>query len=164
MRGDVKVVNDVDVTEEMVSSSHLVLFGDPGSNLLLRTILAASTNRVPDGTEPPVGNSKLPPIDAQVAAKLPFDWNSREITIGSKSWPADSHGLCLIFPNPFNRRKYIVLNTGHTFGEQDFKASNAWLFPRMGDVGVLKLSPGGDGRTTSTLIWSDTFGTRWLLR
>lgn len=164
MRGDVKVVNDVDVTEEMVSSSHLVLFGDPGSNLLLRTILAASTNRVPDGTDPPVGNSKLPPIDAQVAAKLPFAWNSREITIGSKSWPADSHGLCLIFPNPFNRRKYIVLNTGHTFGEQDFKASNAWLFPRMGDVGVLKLSPGGDGRTTSTLIWSDTFGTRWLLR
>ncbi|MGV2337433.1 MAG UNVERIFIED_CONTAM: glycosyltransferase [Planctomycetaceae bacterium] len=93
----------------------------------------------------------------------PLPWNSREITIGSKSWPADSHGLCLIFPNPFNRRKYIVLNTGHTFGEQDFKASNAWLFPRMGDVGVLKLSPGGDGRTTSTLIWSDTFGTRWLL-
>jgi hypothetical protein len=89
MRGDVKVVNDVDVTEEMISSSHLVLFGDPGSNLLLRTILAASTNRVPDGTEPPVGNSKLPPIDAQVAAKLPFDWNSRKITIGSNSWPAD---------------------------------------------------------------------------
>jgi dienelactone hydrolase len=164
MRGDVKIVNDVDVTEEMVSNSHLVLFGDPGSNLLLRTILAARPLRVPDNSVPPAGNSKLPLIDTHVATKLPFDWNSREITIGSNSWPADSHGLCLIFPNPFNRAKYIVLNSGHTFGERDFKASNAWLFPRMGDVGVLKLSRGSDGQSDSSLIWSDTFGTRWLLR
>lgn len=164
MRGDVKVVNDVDVTEEMISSSHLVLFGDPSSNLLIRTILAARAPRVPDNSLPPAGNSKLPLIDGQVAMKLPFDWNSREITVGSKSWPADTHGLCLIFPNPFNRKKYIVLNTGHTFSERDFKASNAWLFPRMGDVGVLKLSPGSDGQTSQSLIWSDTFGLKWQLR
>lgn len=84
--------------------------------------------------------------------------------MGTQVWPASSHGLCLIFPNPLNRSKYIVLNTGHTFGEREFRASNAWLFPRLGDVGVLQLSQSSGGQTESSLIWSDVFGADWQLR
>jgi hypothetical protein len=164
MRGDVRVVNDVDVTEEMLDRSHLVLFGDPGSNLLLRHLLAARPGRNPDGSAPAAGPATLPAVDSRVTSKLPFDWNSEQITVGTQSWPSGSHGLCLIFPNPLNRSKYIVLNTGHTFGERDFRASNAWLFPRLGDVGVLQLSEGSSGQTESSLIWSDVFGADWQPR
>jgi dienelactone hydrolase len=164
MRGDVRVVNDVDVTEEMLDRSHLVLFGDPGSNLLLRHLLAARPGRNPDGSALAAGPATLPAVDSRVTSKLPFDWNSEQITVGTQSWPSGSHGLCLIFPNPLNRSKYIVLNTGHTFGERDFRASNAWLFPRLGDVGVLQLSEGSSGQAESSLIWSDVFGADWQPR
>lgn len=164
MRGDVRVVNDVDVTAEMLDRSHLVLFGDPGSNLVLRHLLAARPGRKPEESASLLGSATLPAVDSRVTAKLPFDWNSEQITVGTQVWPASSHGLCLIFPNPLNRSKYIVLNTGHTFGEREFRASNAWLFPRLGDVGVLQLSQSSGGQTESSLIWSDVFGADWQLR
>ncbi|MFM7059157.1 MAG: alpha/beta hydrolase-fold protein [Planctomycetota bacterium] len=164
MRGEVRVVNDVDVTPEMLERSHLVLFGDPGSNLLLRHLLAARPGRIPDATPASATASRFPPVDARVAAKLPFDWNRDVITVGNQSWPASAHGLCLIFPNPLNRSKYVVLNTGHTFGERDFRASNAWLFPRLGDAAVLRLSSGNAGPPESSLIWSDVFDSHWQLR
>jgi len=164
MRGDVRVVNDVDITAEMLDRSHLVLFGDPGSNLLLRHLLAARPGRGAVDAASLPGAVALRVADPRVTLKLPFDWNSEQITVGNQAWPAASHGLCLIFPNPLNRSKYIVLNTGHTFGERDFRASNAWLFPRLGDVGVLQLSEGSSGQTESSLIWSDVFGADWQLR
>jgi len=34
-----------------------------------------------------------------------------------------------------------VINSGHTFAEKDFRGTNAWLFPRLGDYSVV--SPSG---------------------
>jgi dienelactone hydrolase len=39
----------------------------------------------------------------------------------------------LVYPNPLNPRRYVVLNSGHTFGEREFRGTNALLFPRLGD-------------------------------
>jgi hypothetical protein len=164
MRGEVRVVNDVDITTDMLERSHLVLFGDPGSNLLLRHMLATRPGKAPDSGNVSEIAARFPAVDARVAEKLPFDWNREVITVGRQSWPSETHGLCLIFPNPLNRSKYIVLNTGHTFGERDFRASNAWLFPRMGDAGVLRLSQGSKGQAEAALIWSDVFTSNWQLR
>ena len=36
IRGEVRVKNDTDVTDEDVETNHLILFGDPGSNRLWR--------------------------------------------------------------------------------------------------------------------------------
>ena len=36
--------------------------------------------------------------------------------------------------------RYVVLNSGHTFHAADFRATNAMLFPRLGDHAVLKLA------------------------
>lgn len=162
MRGEARVVNDVDVTAELLSGNHVVLFGDPGSNLLIRTILAAQTgaNPAPAAARP---IPALPPVDSKVIMKLPFHWDSEKITVGNKSWPSDSHGLCLVFPNPFNRNKYVVLNTGHSFSERDFRASNAWLFPRFGDIAVLRLSDSSSDNAQPTLVWSEVFGADWQL-
>jgi hypothetical protein len=43
----------------------------------------------------------------------------------------------IVYPNPLNPRRYVVINSGHTFGEDDFRGTNAWLYPRLGDYSVL---------------------------
>ncbi len=96
-------------------------------------------------------------------ASPPLNWDQRQISIAEHSWSSDGHGLCAIFPNPFNPRKYVVLNSGHTFHEQDFRASNAWLFPRLGDVAVFQLQPEMNLRTAEPL-WSDVFSSDWTVR
>jgi hypothetical protein len=47
----------------------------------------------------------------------------------------------------------VVLNSGHTFGEKEFRGTNALLFPRLGDYAVV----GTDGATTV----SGLFGENW---
>jgi hypothetical protein len=47
----------------------------------------------------------------------------------------------LIFPNPLNPHKYVVLNTGHTFPSGDYIKTNAMLFPRLGDYAILRMTP-----------------------
>ena len=65
---------------------------------------------------------------------------------GSPESPADAgaaaeHVPVLIYPNPLNPGRYVVLNSGHTFHAADFQGTNALLYPRLGDYAVLKLQP-----------------------
>lgn len=136
MRGDFRIIDDFAVDDETIARNHLVLFGDPGSNLVLKKILG----------------------------DLPVDWTTDRIRIGEQEWPAADHGLSLIFPNPLNPSKYVVLNSGHTFHEKDFRSSNAWLFPRLGDVAVQKISSGKAGGFEEQTVWTDVFDTNWKLR
>lgn len=136
LRGDVRVVDDTAVTEDMIARNHLVLFGDPGSNAIYKRVLE----------------------------QLPVEWTEETIKVGEQEWSAKDHGLSLIFPNPLNRSKYIVLNSGHTFHDKDFRSSNAWLFPRLGDIAVQKITRQKDGSFQEETVWSDVFGERWQLR
>ncbi|MFN5977274.1 MAG: alpha/beta hydrolase-fold protein [Planctomyces sp.] len=136
-RGDVRVVTDQELTEQMIAEHHLILFGDPGSNSVLARV--------------------LPQLHGQ-----PVEWNAERIRVGQREWSAAEHGLVLIHPNPLNRSKYVVLNSGHTFHERDFRASNAWLFPRLGDAAVLRLS-GAAGNAESAIQWSGIFDSGWKL-
>jgi hypothetical protein len=54
-----------------------------------------------------------------------------------------------------NPKKYVVINSGHTFGEAEFKGTNALLFPRLGDYAVLALN--GDVKLAGF------FGEKWEL-
>lgn len=112
MRGDMLFMDDVDVTDEIAASCHLILFGDPGSNEWIAKSL-------PD---------------------LPLKWTKETVQIGTHAVPSKDHVPVLIAPNPFdaNGKHYVVLNTGHTFGEAEFAAVNYLLFPRLGDWAILK--------------------------
>ena len=109
LRGDVPAVADMDVTEADIREKHLVLFGDPHSNRIL----------------------------AKIAGELPIRWDSAAVRIGARSFDAARHILVMIAPNPLNPDRYVVLNTGHTFGEAEFRGTNALLFPRLGDYAAL---------------------------
>ncbi len=109
LRGDPPVVDDKSVTAAMARDKNLVLFGDPSNNAVIR----------------------------RIASKLPIKWDAKRIQVGDKSFPAADHLLVLICPNPESPNRYVVLNSGHTFGEKEFQGTNALLFPRLGDFAVL---------------------------
>ena len=109
MRGDPRVKDDRAVSQSNIADYNLVLFGDPASNSLI----------------------------ARIAGKLPIGWTKTEITMGSKKFSAAEHIPVLIYPNPLNPKRYVVINSGHTFGEKEFRGANALLFPRLGDYAVM---------------------------
>ncbi len=120
LRADVPARQDSQVTPADIDSRHLVLFGDPGSNSVL----------------------------AQIASRLPIRWNRESITVGERHYSADQHLLVMIYPNPLNPERYVVINSGHTFHEAEFRGTNAYLFPRLGDFAILRLpETGGEPET-----------------
>lgn len=134
MRGQVPVINDTQVTEELIESRHLILFGDPGSNAVL----------------------------AKVLPKLPIDWNRTALSVNGQTYDPASHGVALIYPNPLNPNRYVVLNSGHTFHEPEFRASNANLYPRLGDIAVIQFAPRDSGYS-ETVRFAEIFNARWKL-
>jgi hypothetical protein len=129
MRGDIRVKDDRSVSASDIDNYNLVLFGDPGSNALI----------------------------AKVMGGLPIQWTKTEITVGAQKFPAGDHALVLIYPNPLNPRKYVVLNTGQTFSANRVTSgTEAVFFPRLGDYAVLTT-----GGTTKT---AGFFDESWKLK
>ncbi|MDG1894129.1 MAG: prolyl oligopeptidase family serine peptidase [Fuerstiella sp.] len=135
MRAEVRTVRDTEITSEIITQNNLILFGDPSSNAVLQKILP----------------------------QLPVQWTEDGIFVGGQSFPADTHGLSMIYPNPLNPRRYVVINSGHTFHESDFKASNSWLFPRLGDIAIQRFSRNADGSYAEETVWAANFNAHWKL-
>ena len=135
LRGDVRVKTDAEVTPADIAAHHLILFGDPTSNRLIR----------------------------QIAERLPVRWEGGNLVVGAQRFSAADHALALVYPNPLNPRRYVVLNSGHTFHEADFRGTNALLFPRLGDYAVLKLARSAANRVEATVELSDFFDEQWQL-
>ena len=108
-----RVKDNAQVTPADIASHHLILFGDPGSNKIL----------------------------GQIADRLPIRWAEDAIAMGGQKFGAADHVLVMIYPNPLNPARYVVINSGHTFHEKEFRGSNALLFPRLGDYAVLRCPP-----------------------
>src|SRR5262249_32636244 len=62
-RGEAQVRDDTQISDAEIAGSHLVLWGDPGSNRVL----------------------------ARMADKLPVRWNKDALTLGARQWPASTH-------------------------------------------------------------------------
>jgi hypothetical protein len=133
LRGDLPVKNDVDVTDADLVDRHLILFGDPASNSLI----------------------------AQVADRLPLKWTRDSITLAGRTAPAADHLPVLIYPSPLNSSKYVVLNSGHTFGVADFRGTNALLYPRLGDYALLKLAASDKDPLAVEVVTAGLFDDFW---
>jgi hypothetical protein len=132
-RGEPPVKDDADVTPEDIAASHLILFGDPGSNSLI----------------------------AQTLDALPLAWDKETIKLGGHSVKSADHVPALIYPNPLNLTKYVVLNSGHTFRAADFLGTNARLFPRLGDYALLKPAPTKDDPVATEVVTVGLFDDFW---
>ena len=114
-------------------SGHWILFGDPQSNPLIADLL-------PD---------------------LPITWNERDLVVAGTRYDAATHVPVLIYPNPRNPGHYVVLNSGHTFGESDLRGTNALLFPRLGDWAVLRPTPTEDNPHAYEVVAAGLFDENW---
>jgi dienelactone hydrolase len=128
LRGDVRVKDDRAVAASDIADYNLILFGDPGSNSVI----------------------------ARVIEQLPIRWSKTDIIVGPQKFGAADHVPVLIYPNPLNPKRYVVINSGHTFGDADFRGTNAWLYPRLADYSVLNAN--GD------VAVSGFFDEQWRLR
>ena len=52
---------------------------------------------------------------------------------------------------------------GHTIHEKDFRASNSWLFPRLGDIAVQKFEKRPEDGYQEAIEWAALFDTSWQL-
>jgi dienelactone hydrolase len=132
-RGDLPVKLDSDVTSDDINDKHLILFGDPGSNSMLASVLEG----------------------------LPLTWTPQQFTFAGKTYASATHVPLLIYPNPLNASRYVVLNSGHTFHKADFEGTNALLYPRLGDYAVLRLPTKGQGLTVEQVERNGLFDEAW---
>ncbi|MBI5685645.1 MAG: prolyl oligopeptidase family serine peptidase [Verrucomicrobia bacterium] len=133
-RGDARVIADTAVTNADIASSNLVLWGDPSSNKLL----------------------------AKIVDKLPVHWDAQAVKLGSQSFVAGYHVPVLIYPNPLNQKRYVVLNSGFTFREYDY-LNNARQTPKLPDYAIVDVSVPVSSRAPGGIVTAGFFGERWEL-
>jgi len=126
-RGDALVKDDAQVTDADIAAHNLVVWGDPQSNQLL----------------------------ARAGGKLPIRWTSEELRVGDHVFDPATHVPVLIFPNPLNPKRYIVINSGFTFAAAG-AGSNAEQTPKLPDFAVLKLD-------TAQPVLAGFFDEQWQL-
>jgi hypothetical protein len=134
-RGEARVKEDTAVDDKDIAASNLVLWGDPGSNAVLR----------------------------RIAGRLPIEWNPERIRAGDREFASRDHALILIFPNPLNQGRYVVLNSGFTFREYDY-LNNARQVPKLPDWAVIDLRTPPSSRYPGKVVAADFFGEDWQLR
>lgn len=110
-RGEVTVIDDIDVTDELMKSKHVVLWGDAESNRVI----------------------------ARLAERLPVKWAAGKVTIGPVSRDAATHVPILIYPNPQAPERYVVLNSGYTF-RQGSDVTNALQTPKLPDFALVDVT------------------------
>ena len=134
-RGQVRMKDAAAVTAADIADHHLIVFGDPQNN----------------------------PILARALPNLPLRWDTRELSLGGKTYDPARHTIAMVYPNPLNPRRYIVLNSGHSFHRNEMAATNASLFPRFGDYAVLQLRQPVDRPVESEILVADYFDEEWKL-
>jgi hypothetical protein len=145
-RGDAVVKDDTAVTDDDVKNSNLILWGDAKSN----AVLAKIVDRLPVKWD-----SKILIIDG-VKREMPY------FEFGGRAYPADSHVPVMIYPNPLNPAKYVVLNSGFTFREYDY-LNNARQVSKLPDYAVIDVTTPPNSRYPGKVVRAGFFGEKWEL-
>lgn len=133
-RGETPVKADLAIDDATIAASNLILWGDPSSNQVL----------------------------ARIVDKLPIQWTKESIKVGAKEYPADGHVPVLIYPNPLNPKRYVVLNSGFTFREYDY-LNNARQVPKLPDWTIFDISVPPSPRAAAGTAAAGFFTDEWKL-
>ncbi len=134
-RGDIREKNDVDVTDDDIADSNLILFGDTQSNRLLK----------------------------RISADLSIQWNAQSVTVGKHNFDAKHHAPILIRPNPLNPKRYVVVNSGFTYREYAY-LNNARQVPMLPDWAVVDLRTPPGSQFPGKIVAADFFNENWQLK
>ena len=131
-RGDAPMKADTQVTDADIASRSLVLWGDPSSNAVL----------------------------AKIADRLPIKWTADGLVVDGRAYAAGEHVPVLIYPNPLNPSRYVVINSGFTYREYDY-LNNARQVPKLPDWAVIDLRTPPDSMSPGKVVDAGFFDDAW---
>ncbi|MFT3881044.1 MAG: prolyl oligopeptidase family serine peptidase [Gemmatales bacterium] len=131
-RGVPRVKLDKDVTEADIANHHLIVWGLPESNSVMK----------------------------KLDNKLPIKWAGGKLQADKQSYDANTHAPILIYPNPLNPNKYIVLNSGFTFAGLG-SVSNARQVPLLPDWAIVDITSRPSPKWPGKVIDAGFFGEQW---
>lgn len=134
-RGKPRWKYDDQVTPVDIAKYHIIAWGTPQTNRLIR----------------------------ETIGKTPLVWTDKEVAIGENAFAADSHVPLMIYPNPLNPQKYLVLNSGPTFREQD-DSSNSRQNPQLPDWAVIDITTPPNGYLPGKVAAADFFDESWQIK
>ncbi len=134
-RGDARVIQDTEVSESDIAEHNLVLWGDPKSNAVL----------------------------AEIADQLPIEWTGKGILVGGETYDGAGHALAMIYPNPLNPEKYVVINSGFTYREYDY-LNNARQTPKLPDWAIIDVTQPMTSQRPGGIPDAGFFGEQWELK
>ncbi len=135
MRGENRVVADIDLTAEQIANNNLVCFGDFKSNRYL----------------------------ASIAPSLPIQWTDEKIVVGDQSFDPSKHAVLLCYPNPQAPKHYVVVNSGITF-RQFSNDSNSRQIAMLPDWAIVDVSQPSDQIFPGRIVVADFFDESWRLK
>ena len=135
MRGDVTVKTSDELKPEDIENYNLVLWGDSKSNATV----------------------------AKLADRLPIQWDAKNVSVGGLNYASATHVPVMIYPNPLNPSRYVVLNSGFTYREYDY-LNNARQIPKLPDWAVVDISTPPDSKSPGNIVDADFFGEKWALK
>ncbi len=131
-RGDIRKVMDFEITDAMLAQSHCIVFGTPESNQLL----------------------------AKMVSQLPLDWGKQELKMAGAKYDASSHVVAMIYPNPLQPQRYVVVNSGFTFREYAY-LNNARQIAMLPDWAVIDVKSGANSVFPGTISAAGFFNETW---
>lgn len=133
-RGDAPVKSDTDVNTDDIRDRNLILWGDPSSNKVLAKLVAEG--------------------------KLPLTWDGKALTFRGQTYDATNHAPVLIFPNPLNPSRYVVLNSGIDFRNEGY-GNNAHQTPKLPDWAIVDLRTPPGPRWPGKIVEAGFFDENW---
>lgn len=133
-RGDTPVIADTALTDADLATKNLILWGDPSSNQVLAKLLATG--------------------------KLPLTWDAKTLTFRGQTYASAHHAPILIFPNPLNPSRYVVLNSGIDFRTEGY-GNNAHQTPKLPDWAVVDLRTPPGPRWPGKIVDAGFFDESW---
>lgn len=131
-RGDTPMKDDKAITDADIANNNLVLWGDPGSNSVL----------------------------AKVLAKLPITWTKDALVLNKQKHDASKAMPVLIYPNPLNPNRYIVINSCFTYREYDY-LNNARQVAKLPDWAVIDLGTPKNAQAPGGIADAGFFDESW---
>jgi dienelactone hydrolase len=128
-RGEPLVVRAEDLNEQHLQA-HIIAFGDPSNN----------------------------PFLARIQDTLPVSWEDERIRFAGLDWERETVVPLLVYPNPLNPGRYVVLNSGFTFRGY---GSNATQVPMLPDYAFVDTRTPADTNVPGAVVHAGFFDETW---
>jgi hypothetical protein len=106
------------------------------------------------------GTPESNPAIAAIAKHLPVKWSHDTISLGKASFPREHATVAMIYPNPLNPTRYIILNSGFTFREYAY-LNNARQIPMLPDWAILDTREPAGSQMPGKVLAAGFFDESW---